>query len=73
MVAKYVFISYNSAFLMFIVILQFWYKRLASLEAVRNQLNTAVVLNVLRSLDRVQSTYAHAFVHVHRYIATYSF
>lgn len=45
---------------------QFWTARLSHLEAVRAQLASIVVLNVLRSLDQAHSTYAHAFQHVHR-------
>ena len=48
-------------------LLQFWSNRLYSLESVRNQLNSVVVLNILRSLDQAHSTYSQAFIHVHRY------
>ena len=47
--------------------MQFWSKRLSRLESVRNQLNSVVVLNILHNLEQAHSTYAQAFIHVHRY------
>ena len=47
--------------------MQFWTKRLSRLESVRNQLNSVVVLNILHNLEQAHSTYAQAFIHVHRY------
>lgn len=46
-------------------LLQFWTSRLSRLEAVRSQLTSMVVLNVLHNLDQAHSTYAQAFQHVH--------
>ena len=46
-------------------LLQFWVSRLSRLEAVRGQLTSVVVLNVLHNLDQAHSTYAQAFQHVH--------
>jgi hypothetical protein len=48
--------------------MQFWSKRLSRLESVRNQLNSVVVLNILHNLEQAHSTYAQAFIHVHRYM-----
>ena len=49
-------------------LLQFWTSRLSRLEAVRSQLTSMVVLNVLHNLDQAHSTYAQAFQHVHHNI-----
>ena len=53
------------------VFMQFWSKRLSRLESVRNQLNSVVVLNILHNLEQAHSTYAQAFLHVHRYGQVY--
>lgn len=46
--------------------MQFWSRRLSRLDSVRNQLNSVVVLNILHNLEQAHSTYAQAFIHVHR-------
>ena len=46
---------------------QFWNIRLSTLESVRDQMDSTLVLNILHNLEQAQSTYAQAFIHVHRY------
>ncbi|KAL5499629.1 hypothetical protein EMCRGX_G011081 [Ephydatia muelleri] len=46
--------------------LEFWESKLSKLVSLQDQLSTVVVLNILHNLERSHSTYAHAFLHVHR-------
>ena len=45
---------------------QVWNRRLVTLESVRDQMDSVVVLNILHSLEQAHSTYSQAFIHVHR-------
>ena len=46
--------------------LQYWEDRLQQLLLVRSQLSSVEVLRILNGLEHARSTYADAFIDVHR-------
>ena len=48
---------------------QYWEHRLQQLVFVREQLNSGEVLHILSGLEHARSTYANAFIDVHRDIS----